>query len=31
VAEATRSLKALTDSLDRHPESLVRGKKEDGR
>jgi paraquat-inducible protein B len=27
VAEATRSLKALTDSLDRHPESLVRGKK----
>ncbi len=27
VAEATRSLKALSDSLNRHPESLVRGKK----
>lgn len=27
VAEATRSLKALADSLDRHPESLVRGRK----
>ena len=27
LAEATRSLKALTDSLTRHPESLVRGKK----
>jgi len=27
VADATRSLKALTDSLDRHPESLIRGKK----
>lgn len=29
VAEATRSLKALSDSLNRHPESLVRGKKGD--
>lgn len=28
VAEVTRSLKALSDSLNRHPESLVRGKKE---
>ncbi len=28
VAEATRSLKALTDSLDRHPESLLRGRKD---
>ncbi|PKU25086.1 intermembrane transport protein PqiB [Telmatospirillum siberiense] len=27
VAEATRSLKALSDSLNRHPESLVRGRK----
>lgn len=27
LAEATRSLKTLTDSLSRHPESLVRGKK----
>jgi paraquat-inducible protein B len=27
VADVTRSLKALTDSLNRHPESLVRGKK----
>lgn len=27
VAEATRSLKALTDALERHPESLLQGKK----
>jgi len=27
VADATRALKALADSLNRHPESLVRGKK----
>ena len=27
MTDATRSLKALTDGLDRHPESLVRGKK----
>jgi paraquat-inducible protein B len=27
VAEASRSLKALADSLERHPEALVRGKK----
>jgi paraquat-inducible protein B len=26
VAEASRSLKTLTDTLERHPESLVRGK-----
>lgn len=31
VADATRSLKALTDSLNRQPESLVRGKKGDDR
>lgn len=28
VTEAARSLKALTDTLDRNPESLVRGKKD---
>lgn len=28
LTEATRSLKALTDSLERQPESLLRGKKE---
>ncbi|MBP2310239.1 MCE family protein [Azospirillum melinis] len=28
VADATRSVKALTDGLDRSPESLLRGKKE---
>ncbi|MDG3443972.1 intermembrane transport protein PqiB [Nitrospirillum amazonense] len=28
VMDATRSLKALSDSLERHPESLVRGRKD---
>ncbi len=27
VARAARSLRALTDSLERHPESLIRGRK----
>jgi len=31
LAEAARSLKALTDTLDRQPESLLRGKKDNDR
>jgi paraquat-inducible protein B len=31
MTEATRSLKRLTDSLDRQPESLLRGRKEQTR
>ena len=29
VARAARSLRALTDYLERHPESLIRGKNEE--
>jgi paraquat-inducible protein B len=31
VAAAARSVRILTDYLDRHPEALLRGKKEAGR
>jgi hypothetical protein len=27
ITEAARSIKALTDYLDRHPEALIRGKR----
>jgi ABC-type transporter Mla subunit MlaD len=29
ITEAARSIKTLTDYLDRHPEALIRGKKPD--
>jgi hypothetical protein len=29
ITEAARSIKTLTDYLDRHPEALIRGKRPD--
>jgi paraquat-inducible protein B len=29
ITEAARSIKTLTDFLDRHPEALIRGKRPD--